>query len=404
MMPSNHPIREAFRAPIRYALGPSQIVEHPDGLLAVDETGYIAACNAYETLFPRLPKDCVIHDYTNFWITPGFVDCHTHLPQLDCRNKNGLTLLDWLAKYIYPAETKFADPHVARNIGPRFYDELLSHGITAAAIYSTVHFEATDIAFQIAKEKGLRAIIGQVLMDQNAPQSLLKSHLQLMNEIEKLIAKWHGLENRLFYAVTPRFALTCSKGLLEDAGKLAQEANCYFQTHLAETMQEVTQAKEIHSFKNYADFYEAKHALTSRSLFAHGIYLDDSELKILADHHASIAHCPTSNVFLKSGTMPFAKVEQHGIRCGLGSDIGAGPTFSMKEIIDCACKVHPQTVMDRSKAFYLATLGVAEALSLSSQIGNFAEGKWADFCLFDNPDFSGKVKKVFVAGQCIWKL
>ena len=132
-MPSNHPIREAFRAPIRYALGPSQIVEHPDGLLAVDETGYIAACNAYETLFPRLPKDCVIHDYTNFWVTPGFVDCHTHLPQLDCRNKNGLTLLDWLAKYIYPAETKFADPHVARNIGPRFYDELLSHGITAAA-------------------------------------------------------------------------------------------------------------------------------------------------------------------------------------------------------------------------------------------------------------------------------
>ncbi len=403
MMPSSHPIREAFRAPIRHALGPNQIVEFADGLLAVDESGRIAACDAYDRLFPRLPGDCVIHDYTNFWITPGFIDCHVHLPQLDCRNKNGLTLLDWLAKYIYPAETKFADPHVVRNMAERFYDELLKHGITTAAIYSTIHYEATEIAFQFAKEKGLRAIIGQVLMDQNAPQSLLKSHLQLLNETEKLIAKWHGCDNRLFYAVTPRFALTCSKTLLDEAGKLALEAKVYFQTHLAETRQEWQQAKEMHSFKSYAGFYESRHALSSRSLFAHCIYLEDCDFKILSDYHASVAHCPTSNVFLKSGTMPIEKVETYGLHFGLGTDVGAGPTFSMQEIIGCACEVHPKEMMNREKGFYLATLGGAEALSLAHQIGNFVEGKWADFCLFDNPNFEGRAKKVFVAGQCIWK-
>lgn len=403
MMPSEHLIREAFRASIKYMLGPSQIVEHLDGLLAIDDQGKIATCGSYAELSKRLPKDCRIHDYRGYWIIPGFVDCHVHLPQLDCRNKTGHTLLNWLKNYIFPAEEKFADPKIARAIAPRFYDELLSHGITTAAIYSTVHYEATNVAFEIALEKGLRAIIGQNLTDQNVPEGLCKKTSQLLLESEKLITKWHGREKRLFVAVTPRFAPSCSKELICGCGELASDAKVYFQTHLAETKDEVLWAKELYGFKNYSGFYADCGCLSSKSLFAHCIYLNDDEWRLFAEGRGAVAHCPTSNVFLKSGTMPIRSVEKHNIRFGLGSDVGAGPTFSMSEICDSALEIHPRGTIDETKAFYLATLGGAEALSLANQIGNFVEGKWADFAIFDGPKFKGKAKQAYVAGACIWR-
>lgn len=390
---------QSFRASIRHALGPSQIIEFSDGILALDGAGKIAACGPYDKLKSQLPKDCIIRDCRGFWLIPGFVDCHVHLPQLDCRNKNGLTLLDWLKKYIYPAEAQFQDSKFAAEVTGRFYEELLSHGITTAAIYCTVHYEATEIAFQLAKEKGIRAIIGQVLMDQNAPADLIKPARQLLKESEKLIAKWHGIDQKLFFALTPRFALTCSRSLIAEAGKMAGRAKCYFQTHIAETKEEVSQAKEMFNFKNYTAFYEEGNCLTRQSLFAHAIHLNHEEWKLLGQQACAIAHCPTSNVFLKSGTMPVAVVEKHGVRYGFGTDVGAGPTFSMQEVGDCAMQVHPQSVMTPQKTFYLATLGGAEALSLADQIGNFAEGKWADFCLFDNKEGRGLAKEVFVAGE-----
>ncbi|OGQ44539.1 MAG: guanine deaminase [Deltaproteobacteria bacterium RIFCSPLOWO2_02_FULL_46_8] len=393
----------AYRASIRHALGPSQVETFEDGLLLLDDQGKIVACGSYEELVLRLPKNCTIHDYRGFWIIPGFVDCHTHLPQLDCRNKNGYTLLDWLKIYIYPAEAKFADPKIAESVALRFFDELLSHGITTAAIYSTIHFEATDIAFKIAKEKGLRVIIGQVLMDQNAPALLLKPAVQSLRESEKLITKWHGVDGRLFYALTPRFALTCSKNLIRDAGKMSQEASCYFQTHLAETKEEVLQAKDLYQFKNYTGFYESNHCLSSHSLFAHCIYLNEAEWRMLGEHKGCVAHCPTSNVFLKSGTMPIAALEKEGIRYGMGTDVGAGPTFSMMEVADCAHAVHPKGVVTNEKAFYLSTLGGAEALALSDQIGNFVEGKCADFAVFEKSDYKGIANEVFVQGELVWK-
>lgn len=404
MMPSEHPVREAFRASIKHALGPSQTLEIADGLLAINDQGRIAACGPFEKLSGQLPKDVKIHDYRGRWILPGFVDCHTHLPQLDCRNKNGLKLLDWLKLYIYPAEEKFSDPNVARRAAGRFYDELLSHGITTAAIYATVHYEATDIAFQIAQEKGLRVVIGQSLNDQNVPVALQRPAKQLLKETEKLISKWHGREQRLFVAVTPRFTPTCSKELIKGCGEMAAQARAVFQTHLAETQDEVAWARELHHFKNYPGFYADCGCLESKSLFAHCIYLNEDERHVLSEHKSCVAHCPTSNFFLKSGVMPIRSVETHGLRCGFGSDVGAGPTFSMREIADCALQVHPGGSIDETKAFYLATLGGAEALSMADQIGNLAEGKWADFAVWDNPRFIGKTKEVFVAGQLIWKV
>lgn len=401
MMPSEHPIKNIYRAKIRHALGPSEVVEFEDGLLVIDEHGRITACGPTTKLKEQLPKDCSIHDYRDSWIFPGFVDTHVHLPQLDCRNKNGLTLLDWLKTYIFPHEAKFSDPKIAQDTAQRFFDEIISYGVTLAAIYSTVHYEATDIAFQSAKEKGLRAIIGQALNDQNVPTNLQKPAKQLLRETEKLILKWHGKEKRLFCSVTPRFAPSCSKELIQGCGKMAQESGAYFQTHMAETRDEVSIARDLYGFKNYPSFYEKLFCLGKHSLFAHSIFLTEDEWKVLSLFDCCVAHCPTSNVFLKSGTMPIAQAEKYGIRYGFGSDVGAGPTFSMREISNCALEVHPKSAMDEKKAFYLATLGGAEALSMGHEVGNFAEGKWADFSIFEKSDFKGRAKAVFVAGQPI---
>ena len=389
-----------YRASIRHALSSNRIEEFADGLLAVGEDGKILDCGPYDSIVTKFSNH-KIEDFRGNWILPGFVDCHVHLPQLDCRNKGGLTLFDWLKTYIFPTEASFSDPKKIREIAPRFYDELLSHGVTTAAIYSTVHAEATDAAFEWAHEKGLRAIIGQVLMDQNAPHELIRSSSQLLRETEQLIVKWHEKDSRLFYAVTPRFALTCSKKLLEGAGRLAEESKVYWQTHLAETKREVAEAESMHGFRNYVSFYESNHSLTPRSIFAHCIYLKGEEWRQLSESHCAVAHCPTSNVFLQSGTMPWEQVEKNHLKVGLGSDVGAGPTFSMSEIINCACEVHPQGQMNYRKGFYLATLGGAEALSLENQIGNFLPGKWADFSLFDSVEFHGRAKKVFVAGKSV---
>lgn len=392
---------QAYRAKITHALSAEQLVEYPDGVLIVDEHGKIIHCGNYAELAHTVPAHCQWHDYRESLITPGFVDCHVHLPQLDCRNKTGYTLLDWLKNYIYPAEEKFSNPDFAASIAQRFFDELLAHGITTAAVYSTVHFEATNVAFQIAEEKGLRVVLGQVLMDQNAPASLLKPTSQLLKETEQLIAKWHKKNDRLYYAVTPRFALTCSEKILSAAGKLAQSSGAYFQTHLAETKDEIAQAKALHSFEDYAAFYEDKHCLGKHSLFAHCIHLNSHEWDRLAHHQCKVAHCPTSNVFLQSGTMPIAELDKRSICYGFGTDVGAGPTFEMQEVMACAHQVHSRTMMNDRKAFYLATLGGAKALSLADKIGNFEKGKAADFVIFDGANMSNATQKVFVNGICV---
>lgn len=393
---------QIFRAKIKHPLTPNRTEVFPDGLLAVDEKGNIAAVGDYQKLRSRFSKETPEAGYRDLWMFPGFVDCHVHLPQLDCRNKHGLTLLDWLKTHIYPAEASFKDPKKVAQIAPRFFDALLSHGITTAAVYSTVHYEATDAALEIASEKGLRVVMGQVLMDQNAPSELLRPRRRLLQETEKLISKWHRKNDRLFYAVTPRFALTCSKPLLEGAGKLSREAGCTFQTHMAETKEEIVEAKKLYRFQNYPEFYHQCHCVGERSLFAHTIYLEDAEWSVLKEGGAAVVHCPTSNVFLESGTMPLAVVEKFGLRCGLGTDVGAGPTFSMREIIDCGREVHPVGTFEEAKGLYMATLGGAEALGLEDRIGNFATGKSADFALFEKEDFSGEALATYVAGRVVW--
>ncbi|HVL01550.1 MAG TPA: guanine deaminase, partial [Dongiaceae bacterium] len=250
----------------------------------------------------------------------------------------------------------------------------------------TVHPQSVDAFFAAAKERGLRMIAGKVLMDRNAPDELLDTAQTGYEQSKKLIERWHGVD-RLQYAVTPRFAPTSTPEQLKLAGQLLKEyPDLYLHTHLAENHGEVKWVKELFpTAKHYLDVYEQAGLVGPRSVFAHGVHLCDEECERLAEAKATVAHCPTSNLFLGSGLMDLARLRQHGVGVALGTDVGAGTSFSLFKTMDEAYKIQQLRgqKLDPMQAFYFATLGSATALKLDHCIGNLLPGKEADFSILD---------------------
>jgi len=226
-------------------------------------------------------------------------------------------------------------------------------------------------------------------------------------ESKALIEKWHN-KGRLSYAVTPRFAPTSSPEQLALAGKLVGEfPGVYVHTHVAENKAEVAWVKELYpDSRSYLDVYDHFGLVTDHSVFAHGIYLNDQDMQVMSKKGASIAFCPTSNLFLGSGLFNLAKANEYNVKVGLGTDIGAGTSLSILETMNEAYKVtqmrkafveDPSTVkpLDPMQSLYLATLGGAKALSLDDRIGGFTPGKEADFIVLGStsiPLLNARVK------------
>ncbi len=374
-----------YRARIIHSINADKACEFKDGALVIDSKGKILACGDYQEIKKSEFGKSKVVDKRGQLIIPGLVDCHLHLPQLDLRGKHGATLLGWLEKYIFPAEKAFASLRVADDLAKRFFKKLILNGTTTSAIYTTIHAKSTDHVFKVAKEAGVRAIIGKVMMDQNAPKDLIENTHESLKSSEELCAKWHGAASgRLMYAFTPRFAPTCSEYMLTEIGKLAHEYDAYIQSHIAETLAENKFVSErFPDYKDYTAVYEENGCLGPKTILGHAIHLNDDEMQRLAIRKARIAHCPTSNFFLKSGRMPIEKIEEHGITYGLGTDVGAGTSMSIFTTMRHADYIQPNITVTPVKAFYLATLGGAKTLSLSQLIGNFESGKAADFCVVD---------------------
>src|SRR2546423_4658973 len=159
---------------------------------------------------------------SDFLMTPGFFDTHLHAPQLEMIGSYGGRLLEWLNRYTFPTEAKFADPEHARVIAKAFFDELLHNGTLCALIFSTIHHDATDIFFAEAERRGFRGIIGKAMMDRNAPEALLENARDSYEQSRTLIQKWHW-RALLRYVITPSSAPALSPELLERAGHRRRE-------------------------------------------------------------------------------------------------------------------------------------------------------------------------------------
>ncbi len=326
------------------------------------------------------------HDHGGRLILPGFIDTHVHSPQIDVIASYGTELLDWLETHTFPAEALHADIDHARAAAAHFLDALVAHGTTSAAVFPTVHAHSADALFAAAEARGMRVIAGKVLMDRNAPASLCDDVATAEREMEALIAKWHG-RARLAYAVTVRFAPTSSRAQLALAGSLCRaDPSLYMQTHIAENRAEVRWVHELFpEARSYLDVYADVGLLHSRSVFAHGIWLDDADRAALADAGAQIAHSPSSNLFLGSGLFGWRGAETAGVNVSLASDVGGGTSLSMLRNMADAYKIQALAGerLTAWKALHAATRGAALALGLGDEIGSLEPGRVADVCVWD---------------------
>ena len=325
------------------------------------------------------------HD-PDYLIVPGFIDTHVHSPQLDIIGSYGEQLLDWLNKYTFPAEARYADVTYAATSAVAFLDSLLDAGTTSALVFATSHLQATEQLFEAANEKGMRLIAGKVLMDQNALPEILDTAVGGIADSETLINKWHGA-GRLGYAITPRFAGSSSVQQLQLAGELHKKyPDTWVQTHLSESPDEIDWVAQTHpDTSDYLNAYEKYELVGERSVFAHCIHLTESERGRLADAGGKVAFCPSSNMFLGSGLLDFEQLKRDEIGVSLATDVGAGTSLSMLRTMGDAYKVCQLRGYSLSamEAFAMSTLGNAQCLHLDKYIGNFEVGKEADFLMLD---------------------
>jgi guanine deaminase len=267
-----------------------------------------------------------------------------------------------------------------------FIKQLLRNGTTTALVFGTVHPESVEALFESARHINMRMIAGKVMMDRNAPDYLLDTAESSYSQTKALIERWHN-NGRLLYAITPRFAPTSSPEQLEMVQRLRQEyPDVYLHTHLSENKDEVAWVKALYpEHKNYLDVYHHYGMTGRKSVFAHCVHLEDAEWDCLHKTQSSIAFCPTSNLYLGSGLFNLPNAWQKKVRVGMGTDIGAGTTFNMLQTLNEAYKIMQLQGYRLSayEAFYLATLGGADALGLADTIGNFNLGKEADFVVLE---------------------
>jgi guanine deaminase len=331
------------------------------------------------------------------------VDLHAHLPQVPNAGLGyALPLLDWLDRLTFPTERAWEDPAVAERLAPAIFRAFARAGTTTVLAYGVVYEAAMDVAFRAADAHGIRAILGKVMMDRITYDTTIDPATILARSVaesSRLAGRWHGADGgRLGYAVTPRFAVSCTPDLLRISAALARDLGCWWQTHLAEDPAECDEVRRLFpDSRDYVDVYEQAGGLGPRSILAHAIHLSPSEEARIAASGARIAHCPTSNLFLAAGVMPLSSRLAAGIPVGLGSDVSGGAEISLFGVMRAGAYAQQArrtlgadgvdagsgaalTPLDWLR---LGTLDGARALGLDDAIGSIETGKEADLIAVD---------------------
>ena len=371
-----------------FAVDPMAALTHqPDGLILC-KNGIITAAGAWEDLRDHIPEGTTVDHYPDRLISAGMIDTHVHYPQLPVIASYGEQLLEWLETYVFPAEARYADITYARQIARSFLKELLRVGTTTAAVYCTVHPESVDAFFEESERLNTCMIAGKVLMDRNAPDNLRDTAQTGYDQSTALIERWHG-RGRQLYAVTPRFAPTSTPEQLDLAGSLlATRSDLFMQTHLLENRSEIEWVKELFPTRSsYLDVYDKSGLLRPRAILAHAVHAQEEDFQRCHDTGCSIAHCPGSNQFLGSGSFPLfnALKPERRVKVGVGSDVGAGPSLSLLQVLSDGYKVAQGlgTKLHPAQGLWLATAGGAQSLGLEDHIGAIKPGLHADLCIFD---------------------
>lgn len=336
-------------------------------------------------------------------ILPPFYDSHFHWVQDDVREMPKTSLLEWLQRYTFPEEARYADPTFAAEKAERFWSRIVSTGTIGGLCYSSIHPCALDAAMKYAP-KGFR--IGNTLMNMNCPDTLTQT------PDESIRTATYGAETYgSRYCITPRFAPTTVPEVMQAGARIAKQHDLFQQTHLGETQAEINWVlgmyRALEGFqdvKSYTEIYQRCGMLGPKTVMGHSIHLDSSEWQMLAETETAIASCPTSNapiddLGLGSGLFDFERaeaiktpststLESEGVRWALASDIGGGPFLSMFDVMHSFVhqnKDNGGRTATYEKALYRSTQAGADLLGIGQTNGNFAPEKAFDFIVIDAP-------------------
>jgi cytosine/adenosine deaminase-related metal-dependent hydrolase len=326
-------------------------------------------------------------------VLPGFIQGHVHVVQSLLRHQaDGLELLDWLYLRTWPYEAALDGDgvEVAAELG---IVELLCGGTTTALDFGTTHDH--DRVFRAAEKSGIRLISGKTHMDvgEKVPPALLEDPDRSLAEAAELGQRWHGAANgRLRYAVAPRFALSCSKVLMQGVVTLARTHEWLLQSHAAENRDEIDEVRTRTGGGNI-EFLDEHGLLGDDVILAHGVHLSDSDMRRLAETGTTICHCPGANLKLGSGIADVPAMREAGVRVVLGAD---GPPCNNRlsifhEMILAATihgLRHGPAALDPWAVLGMATRDAAEAVHLGTEIGTLEEGKAGDLVVVDLDQWS----------------
>ncbi|PRP90100.1 Guanine deaminase [Enhygromyxa salina] len=360
-----------------------RIAAWPDALIRIDPRGRITELCA-------APADCELPEtWPGAVILPGFVDCHLHYPQTRIIGSASGPLLPWLQRSVFPEEARFAEREYASVVAEEFCDAMIAQGTTSAGVFSSSHPLAAQVLLETLDRRGLRAVTGVTLMDRSAPDSCTLAADPAIAALAELHERWHGHdEDRLRIAVIPRFGISCTPELLRRAAEFADQHGLIVHTHISENHDELEVTAELFpESRDYLGVYDDHGLASARTILAHAVHLSDDEWARVVGSDLAVAHCPDSNFFLGSGCMPLRTALERGVRIGLGSDVGAGRTFSMRRVAASAydASLVREAMVEPEQLLWLATRGGARVLGPATRLGCIAPGFDADLVAVDVP-------------------
>ncbi len=352
-----------------------------DGNLLISD-GRIAGVGVSDT-----EADTVI-DAAGCAVLPGFIQTHIHLCQTLFRGSaDDLSLIDWLKKRVWPMEAAHT-PESIRASARLGIAEMIKGGTTCALTMETVNH--TEEVFRVVEETGFRATVGKCMMDkgEEVPAALREESENSIRESLSLLERWHNrADGRIRYCFAPRFAISCTRELLEKVSRLARERGVMVHTHASENLTEIEIVESETGQRNVT--YLNSLGLTGPDvLLAHCVHLDDAELETILSTGTHISHCPSSNLKLGSGLARIKEMLEMGISVSLGAD-GAPcnnrlDAFTEMRTAALLQKVlHGADVLSARQALRLVTTSGARALGLESEIGSLEAGKRADVIIVD---------------------